>query len=143
MADEPEDDWARDRESWADAAVHYHKDRGNRPSLVEYKAAELARLRSLLINERSLDRTKAEIQAHHERQRNAAASTIEALVFALRDGLDALKHPSNQRRLGELSDAQMREVAGRVQKFMPHVAPAWESADVAALISIWSKLRCR
>jgi hypothetical protein len=96
MADEPEDDWAGDRESWADAAVHYHKDRGNRPSLVEYKAAELARLRSLLINERSLDRAKAEIQAHHERQRNAAALTIEALGFALRDGLDALKHPSKQ-----------------------------------------------
>jgi hypothetical protein len=143
MADEPEDDWARDRESWADAAVHYLKDRGNRPSLVEYKAAELARSRSLLINERSLDRAKAEIQAHHKRQRNAAASTIEALMFALRDGLDALKHPRNQRRLSELNDEQMQEVAARIQKFLPRIAPVWKPADVQALLSLWSKLRCR
>ena len=59
-------------QSWAEAAGEYHKERGNRPSLVEYKPAELARLRALLRREVTLDRAKAEIQAHHERQRNAA-----------------------------------------------------------------------
>ena len=54
-------------------------------------------------------------------------------MFALRDGIDALKDRSNQRRLGELSDKQMQEVAARVQKFMPHIAPAWKPADVQAL----------
>ena len=49
--------------------------------------------------------------------------------------------PSNQRRLGELNDKQMGEVAARVQRFMPHIAPAWKPADVEALISLWSKLR--
>ena len=56
-------------------------------------------------------------------------------------GLDAIKRPDNQQRLGELSDAQMGEVAARLQNFMPHIAPAWQSADVAVLISLWSRLR--
>ena len=58
-------------------------------------------------------------------------------------GLDAIKRPDNQRRLGELSDAQIREVAARVQGFMPHIAAAWQSTDVAVLISLWSRLRCQ
>lgn len=136
-----DDGWERDRQSWADAAGEYHKERGNRVSLVEYKPEELARLRALLPREVTLDRAKAEIQAHHERQRNAAASTIEALVFALRDGLDAVKNPNNQRRLGQLNDKQMQEVAARVQGFMPRIAPAWKPVNVQALLALWSKLR--
>ena len=66
---------------------------------------------------------------------------VEALVFGLRDGIDALKDRSNQRRLGELNDEQMRDVAARVQKFLPRIAPAWKPADVEALLTLWSKLR--
>jgi hypothetical protein len=76
------------------------------------------------------------------RKYGAPQPTVEALMFELRRGLGAIKHPDNQRRLSELNDEQMREVAARVQKFMPHIAPAWKSADVEALISAWSKLRC-
>jgi hypothetical protein len=71
----------------------------------------------------------------------AAKATINALMFALRKGPDALKHPDNRRRLNELNDAQIREVATRVQKFMPHITPAWTPEQVEALISIWRKLR--
>jgi len=78
---------------------------------------------------------------HIEGQRGAARSTVQALVFALRDGLDAMKDRSNQRRLGELNDEQVKEVAERVQRFMLHIAPAWKPADVEALLSLWSKLR--
>ena len=63
-------------------------------------------------------------------------------MFALRRGLDAIEHPDNQQRLSKLNDPQMCEVAARLQKFMPHVAPEWTSTDVEALVSIWSKLRC-
>lgn len=62
-------------------------------------------------------------------------------MFALRNGIDALKDRSNQRRLDELSDKQMQEVAARIQKFMPHIAPAWKPADVQALLALWSELR--
>jgi hypothetical protein len=101
----------------------------------------IERLRRLLEDSVTLERARAEIQAHHVRQRGAAWSTIEALVFGLRDGIDALKDRSNQRRLGELNDEQMRDVAARVQKFLPRIAPAWKPADVEALLTLWSKLR--
>jgi hypothetical protein len=100
--------------------------------------AHIDRLRQLLAPNVTLERVWAELSRPCGR---AAGSTVDALVFALRAGIDALKDRSNQRRLGELNDKQMQEVAARVQKFMPHVASAWESADVAALISLWSRLR--
>jgi hypothetical protein len=104
------------------------------------KDPDLDRFRRLLDPNISFQQAEREINAHC-RSQGAAAATVDALVFVLRRGLDAIKHPDNQRRLRELSDAQMHEVAVRVQNFMSHVAPAWQSADVAALISLWSKLR--
>ena len=143
MSEEPEDDWACDRESWADAAVHYHKDRGNRPSLVEYKAAELARLRSLLINERSLDRAKAEIQAHHEHHphHGVALSTIEALMFGLRErDTKALAEPKVRGRISQLSKEQIAEVAARLRQLEPHIAQAWTADETQQLIAKWGEL---
>src|SRR5262245_24181866 len=59
--------------------------------------------------------------------------TIEALMFALRRGVKAPKHPDNQRRLSALNDAQMREVAVRVQRFKRHIAAAWTREQVETL----------
>ena len=95
------------------------------------------RLRQLLEPAVTLERVWAEVSRPSGR---AAEDVVDALVFGLRDGLDAIKHPDNQRRLREIDDTQMGEVA-RIQKFMPHIAPAWKPADVEALISLWSKLR--
>jgi hypothetical protein len=102
-------------------------------------APAIERLRRLLDDGISLVRAWHELSKPSGR---AADGTVDALVFALRRGLDAIKHPDNQRRLSELDDTQMRAVAARLQNFMPHIAPAWKSADVEALISAWSKLRC-
>ena len=140
MSEELEDDWACDRESWADAAVHYHKDRGNRPSLVEYKAAELARLRSLLINERSLDRAKAEIQAHQPHH-GVALSTIESLMFGLRErDTKALAEPKVRGRISQLSKEQIVEVAARLRQLEPHIAQAWTADETQQLIAKWGEL---
>jgi hypothetical protein len=38
------------------------------------------------------------------------------------------------RRLAELSDEQLRDVAVRSQRFKPHIAPAWKAEDIEALI---------
>src|SRR4051794_681144 len=120
--------------SWREAARDYHKARGDQVSIAPYTKAELARLRRLLADNVSLPHAWHEVSRPSGR---AAASAVDALVFSLRRGLDAIKHSDNQRRLGELDDAQMREVAGRVQKpapakagVMPHIAPAWKPADV-------------
>ncbi len=125
--------------SWREVAIAYHKDRPGRTLPVEIEPKRLARLCELLADNVSLERVWAEVSKPSGR---AAGSTVEALMFALRDGLAALEHPDNQRRLSELNDEQMKEVAARVQKFMPRIGPAWKPADVQALLSLWNKLRC-
>ncbi len=47
----------------------------------------------------------------------AAASTVEALIFELREhGIDQLKTPRTQARLAELSAEQLNEVLRRLEK---------------------------
>ena len=70
----------------------------------------------------------------------AAASTIEALMFALRAGGTALSDPHARRRLSELSEAQLHEVSARLQKFQPKIARAWTPIEVELLVAVWSDL---
>jgi hypothetical protein len=74
---------------------------------------------------------------------SAAASTIEALIFALRWGGLALSEGSNLRRLKELSEAQLHEVCRRLQKFEPHITRAWTPEEVEALVGTWGELNAR
>jgi hypothetical protein len=71
----------------------------------------------------------------------AAASTVEALVFGLRErGTAALKEPPVQRRVGELSEAQLHEVCGRLQKLKTHIAKSWSADKIKALVETWQEL---
>ena len=70
----------------------------------------------------------------------AADSTVEALMLSLRAGVGALGRADTLRRLSELSKAQLREVAVRLQKFKPQIAPAWTPEQVEALAIVRSKL---
>lgn len=80
---------------------------------------EHERLRGLLDDVVTLERANYEIKRHHF-QRRAATSTIEALMMGLRErGTAALKEPKVQRRLGELSAEQLREVIARLIKLRP------------------------
>jgi len=100
---------------WREAALEYHKHRGGRVSITSYAPEHLARLRRLMDDNVSLDRAWHEL---NDRPSGAAASTVEALVFGLRDGLAALpKNPDRLRRLSELSAEQLRAVSGcRISK---------------------------
>ena len=69
---------------------------------------------------------------------HAAASTVEALSYSLRRGVDELTKPDTQRRLSELSEDQLRAVCERVQNFKPEIAPAWTPEEIEALTNIWS-----
>jgi hypothetical protein len=86
----------------------------------------------------SLERLWHELNAAHFRG-PAAQSTVEALMFSLRSGVQALGQPDTLRRLCELSDEQPRDVAVRVQRFKPHIAPAWNGEDIEVLIILRSK----
>ena len=90
--------------------------------------------------ERALERNPDIERAYAElNQRNhAAASTVEALMYALRRGVDELAKPYTQRRLSELSEDQLRAVCERLQNFKPEIAPAWTPEEIEALTNIWS-----
>src|SRR5262245_10615956 len=99
----------------------------------------LERLRRLLDGDVSLERAWHELNAEKLRGR-AADSTVEALMFSLRSGVSVLKRPDTLRRLSELSEAQLREVVVRLQKFKPEIAPAWTVEDVEILVGVRNRL---
>jgi hypothetical protein len=70
----------------------------------------------------------------------AAASTIEALMFSLRQGPDALADPNTLRRLDELDERQLLAVMARLQKFKPHIAAAWTPEQLEVLVAVRKKL---
>jgi hypothetical protein len=108
--------------------IEYHKQRGG--AAVEIEPDRLARLHRLMERNVSLDRAWAELNA-----------SVEALMFRLRSrGVSALEEPNTLRRLSQLSDAQLREVAVRLQKLKPEIAPAWTPEQVEALAIVRSKL---
>jgi hypothetical protein len=77
----------------------------------------LDRLRALLADDVGLDRAWRELN----RRANAAAATIEALMFSLRErGAKALAELATQRRLADLSSAQVRQIIGRLMALRPN-----------------------
>jgi hypothetical protein len=97
---------------WRDAAANYRKDCGVRVGIASYTAGELARLRELIADNVTIERAWREINHSADR---AAASTVEALVLALRERAAAdLAEPECQRRLANLSTAQMRDILARL-----------------------------
>jgi hypothetical protein len=71
----------------------------------------------------------------------AAHSTIDALVFQLRDGLNAIKDASALRRLSEVRDQQLPEACQRVLNFTPNIAAPWTPKQAAALTAVWRSLK--
>src|SRR5262249_32553406 len=107
--------------------------RGGRVSIAPYAPEEIARLRRLMDDDVSLDRAWHELNG---RPSGAAASTVEALMFALRSrGVQALGEPHVLRRLAQLDNAQLREIAVRLQKLEQHIASAWAPEDVEVLLA--------
>ena len=111
--------------SFASADVRAREERAS-------QSERLAQLCRLMADDVSLERAWSEINQHH--RSNAPQATVEALVFSLRDGIAALGRSATLRRLSELSPAQFREVAVRVQKFKPEIAQPWTANDVEVLI---------
>jgi hypothetical protein len=80
---------------------------------------EHERLRGLLDDDVTLERANYEIKRHHFQGRTAT-STVEALMVGLRErGMAAFMDPKVERRLGEMSAEQFREVIARLIKLRP------------------------
>jgi hypothetical protein len=96
----------------------------------------LERLRRLMADEVTLERAWHEVNHPTDR---AAASTIEVLMFSLRDSIHALTTPATLERLSQLDERQLSEVAERVQNFRQAIASAWTPDEVKALVRIWGE----
>jgi hypothetical protein len=74
-------------------------------------------------------------------QGRAAAATVEALMYGLREGIKSLAtHPDRQRRLSQLSQRQLVEVCDRLQKFRPEIARPWTRDEVTKLVAVWKNI---
>jgi hypothetical protein len=74
--------------------------------------------------------------------RRAAETTVEALMYSLRQrGVRALDETDTRRRLAELSDEQLVEVGARLRRLNPEIAAAWTADQV--LILLRSRERCK
>jgi hypothetical protein len=66
----------------------------------------------------------------------AAASTVEALMYSLREcGIKELSEPDTQRRISELSEEQLHEVGARLQALK--IVRAWTAEDIERLVETW------
>jgi hypothetical protein len=99
----------------------------------------VARLRRLLEDDVSLERTQHEIM----RARPAPEAFVEALMYSLRRGIDELTKADTLRRLSGLGEGQLKAVCRRVQSFNPEIAIPWSSDEVTALITKWRELHER
>ena len=125
-----------DAPSWREAAQQYH---ANRPSPPDRQTIE--RARRLLDDNVSLERAwQHEINARSGR---AAQSTVDAIMFSLRDGVRALSRPDTLRRLSELDDLQLREVVVRLLQFKTEIAEPWTPEGVGILLAVRRKLHER
>jgi hypothetical protein len=75
----------------------------------------------------------------------AAASTVEALVYACRQGPQALERPDNVRRVRELNEEQLQELHGRVQRFGDlqyegNPVMRWSVEQADALLDEWNRI---
>jgi hypothetical protein len=86
----------------------------------------------LLDDNTSIERAYFEINNFNDR---AANSTVEALAFELRTGVESLRNPSTQQRLRRLSETQARDLAEHLRK----LKPPWKLDAIEVLLTIWSK----
>jgi hypothetical protein len=104
--------------SWKTAAAEYHRDRAGRPLVVETDAEHLKRLPRLMSHSVSLERTWDELnRLARERYNEAPKATYDAAVYELRtSGLSQLSEPNCQRRLSNLSVAQLKNLIASLQQ---------------------------
>jgi hypothetical protein len=104
--------------TWEQAAHEYHRARAGHVLIVETPPERLAFLRHLMSENVSLERAWDEInRTARERYNEASEATYDAAVFELRAyGLSQLSKPNCQRRLADLSIAQLQGLIASLQQ---------------------------
>jgi hypothetical protein len=91
------------------------------------------------------DRPRTSMESANQRSPIVTpASTIEALMYALRRGLSCLDDPANRARLRSCDDAAMKEIIARLGTWKDRKLdwlPTWSDADISNLAKAWRTLR--
>jgi hypothetical protein len=140
-----EGDWAEESwtaPSWQEAARQYHEQRPKTGAVAGRSWEETCRLADRkLAAERKTGRQRESATSC------AAATTVEALAYQLRGGVSALREPSALRRISDLNESQIHEIAQRLTKErwgkaepgrQPKRVPPWQPDEIEVLISIWT-----
>src|SRR5262249_62180354 len=91
----------------------------------------------------SLERAWNEMNSRAVTDGRAAVSTVEALIFGLRErGAKALRETHTRQRLAQLDDHQALEISRRLQRFKPEIAPAWSAGAVEQLLQLRQSVTC-
>jgi hypothetical protein len=102
----------------------------------------IERARALMDDDKVVSIEAAYAAFDRERRKYGAAwSTVEALVYSLRErGTAALQERSARHRLAQLSEAQLIAVGDRLQLLKPEIARVWTPDEVGVLVSEWERL---
>ena len=91
--------------------------------------------RHLMRDDVSLEQARRVLNAATQLDR-AASATVEALTYSLRERRTAaLTERDTQRRIGELSEAQVREVGARLRALK--ITTPWSAAEIERLLNTW------
>jgi hypothetical protein len=95
----------------------------------------LGLLRQLMRDDVSLEQAWRVLNRAAQLDR-AASATVEALMHSLRERRTAaLTERDTQRRIGELSEAQVREVGARLRALK--ITTPWSAAEIERLLKTW------
>jgi hypothetical protein len=93
----------------------------------------------LLLDENvPLDRAMGIIADRQLRGNPAAQSTIDALMYSLRQGCAALSRQDVCARLADVDEKQLREICTILQKHKASFARAWTADEVERLVMTWA-----
>ena len=80
------------------------------------------------------------LAASVERRKHAPESTFEALMYLLRFGVYVLERPDVQRRLSQISAAQLDLACVRAARHKPEIGKVWSAEDIGRLRTLWGSL---
>jgi hypothetical protein len=93
----------------------------------------------LLLDETiSFDRAMSIIADRQLRGNPAAQSTIDALMYSLRQGCTALARDDVRERLTRVAEEQLREICTLLQKRNPNIAKPWSVGEIEKLVMTWT-----
>jgi hypothetical protein len=86
----------------------------------------------------SLDGAMSIVAGRQLRGSPAANSTVDALMYSLRSGVNALARNDVQPRIAMLDERQMHACCKELQHRNPDIAKSWTKDEIEKLVALWA-----